>query len=294
MSQPIIAPLGALGRFPAEVRCLLYDEVFGPTKVITPMRPFSTALSGDQLLQPEVYTNALVDTSILRTNKEIRSEVLDMLYRNRIVRGSISELNTLLRDAEFRDLVRSIEIDDHFSAFQPHQSAHDLLAEIGELSQIRSTTILSDRFAFTRHNGRSYVTVREFATMTHLGEAICVDIGRFRLRGNFNHVQIVHHKLVKMWPHVVSTPEDYDVYADVLGLDGGDDRCIFSMFNGVAWAAQTSLRRWVRLYDEFMHAPLDPVLVDKTDEERALLGKFVLSTRELQHLHPGTSTPNFA
>jgi hypothetical protein len=129
--------------------------------------------------------------------------------------------------------------------------------------------------------------------MMHLGDATCVDIGRSQLSGTFSQIHIVNRKLVKMWPNVASTPEDYDVYADVLGLDSVNDRCILSMCNGVAWAAHTSLRRWVGLYDELVHAPLDPILVDKTDEQRALLDRFVLSTRGLQHLHPGSSTPSF-
>jgi hypothetical protein len=294
MSELGVVKMGKLGRLPPELRIMVYQEVFGPTGVITPMLHSQTALSGDQLLQPGVYIKAQVQTSLLVTNKGISEEALETLYRGRIVRGSIIQLQMLLCNDDFRDLVREIEIDDQFTKFRNHHFAHMFLLRIQVLPRIRSITILSDKFALTQHNGRSYITAREFATMMHLGEATCVDIGRFQLSGKFSQIHIVNRKLVKMWPNVASTPEDYDVYADVLGLDSVNDRCILSMCNGVAWAAHTSLRRWVRLYDEFMHPPPDPVLVDKTDEERALLGKFVLSTRELQHLHPGTSTPNFA
>lgn len=294
MSELGVVKMGKLGRLPPELRIMVYQEVFGPTGVITPMLHSQTALSGDQLLQPGVYIKAQVQTSLLVTNKGISEEALETLYRGRIVRGSIIQLQMLLCNDDFKDLVREVEIDDQFTKFRNHHFAHMFLLRIQVLPRIRSITILSDKFALTQHNGRSYITAREFATMMHLGEATCVDIGRFQLSGKFSQIHIVNRKLVKMWPNVASTPEDYDVYADVLGLDSVNDRCILSMCNGVAWAAHTSLRRWVRLYDEFMHPPPDPVLVDKTDEERALLGKFVLSTRELQHLHPGTSTPNFA
>jgi hypothetical protein len=47
---------------------MVYDEVFGSTKVLTPKRTFRTALAGDQLLQPGVYVKAPVHTSILATN----------------------------------------------------------------------------------------------------------------------------------------------------------------------------------------------------------------------------------
>jgi hypothetical protein len=293
MSEPGVSKLGKLGRLPPELRFMVYQEVLGPTGVITPMMHFQTALSGDQLLQPGVYIKAQVQTSILTTNKKISEEALETLYRGRIVRGSISELQTLLCNDDFRDLVEEIEIDDHFTKFRNHRFAHMFLLWTQNLPQIRSVTILSDKFAFTQHNGRSYITAREFATMMHLGEATCVDIGRFKLSGKFSYIQIIHRKLVKMWPNVASTPEDYDVYADVLGLDSVNDECILSMCNGVAWAAQTSLRRWVGLYDEFLQFRLDPFLRDKTNEQRALLGRFVLSTRKLQHLYPGSSVPSY-
>lgn len=275
---------------------MVYDEVFGPTRVITPRRCFKTALAGDQLLQPEVYVKAPVHTSILATNKRIHSEALDTLYRERVVRGSITEFKTLLHNAGFRDHVRRIEIYDYFQAFRNHRFAHMLLAWIQTLPQIRSTTILSDRFAFTQHNRRSYITVCEFAAMMQLGEAVCVNIGRFELRGRFSHIRIVHRKLVKMWPDVASTPEDYDVYADVLGLTNLHGECIFEMFNVALWAAHTSLRRWVGLYDELLrgHFGLDPYLLGKSNEQLALLGRFVHSHRGLQHLNPGSSIPSYA
>lgn len=132
--------------------------------------------------------------------------------------------------------------------------------------------------------------------MMQLGEAVCVNIGRFQLRGRFSHIQIVHRKLVKMWPGVASTPEDYDVYADVLGLTNLHGECIFEMFNVAAWAAHTSLRRWVGLYDELLrgHFGLDPYLLGKSNEQLALLGRFVHSHRGLQHLNPGSSIPSYA
>ena len=296
MSESEVPGLGILDQFPAEVREMVYDEVFGPTKVITPMGGFRTALAGDQLLQPEVYIKAPVHTSILATSKEICKEASYTLYRDRIVRSDITQLRTLLRRATFGQLVRSIEIDDHFRAFQNRPYAHALFAELRILPRLRSTTILSDKFAFTQHNGRAYITVREFATMMHLGEAVCVDIGRFQLRGRFSHVQIVHRKLVKMWPNVVSTPENYDVYADILGLPSFDDECTFDLFNVAAWATHTSLRRWVGLYDEFLRIDvhLDSYLAGMNHAQRSLFERFVLSMRWLRHIYPGSSVPSYS
>ena len=85
-------------------------------------------LSGDQLLQPEVYINkTLVHTPILATNKRIYEEALDTLYRDRTVRSSISQLLILLRNDDTRALVRKIEIDDRFMAFRNPRVTHTLL-----------------------------------------------------------------------------------------------------------------------------------------------------------------------
>jgi len=302
MSEPCNTNLGDLGPLPLELRNMVYDEVFGPTKVIMPMRCSRTALSGDQLLQPEVYVRTPVQTSILSTSKAIYKEAFNMLYRDRTVRGDIVQLLALLRNAtfgRFKNLVRRIEVDDELLVFQNHPFTKILFAPrlLQLLPQIRSITILSDKFAFTPHNGRFYITVREFATMMHLGEAICVSIGRFQLRGKFSHIQIVHRKLVKMWPNVASTPEDYDVYADVLGLPTLDCGHLLPFNNNVpAWAAQTSLRRWVGLCNEWLRVTfdLDSHLMGKTKQQQTLLRRFLDSTRGLEHLHPGSSLPSYA
>lgn len=293
MSEP--SELGTLAKLPAEIRDMVYNEIFGPTKVITPKRSFRTALSGDQLLQPEVYIKAPVHTCILAASKKIQGEALDVLYRDRTVRASIHQLGRLSRNDVFRDLVRWIEIDDYFMAFQTPRFADKMLVGLQRDSpQVRSITILSDKFAFTQYNGRTYITVREFATMMHLGEAVCVDIGRFQLGGKFSHVQIVHRKLVQMRPNVASTPEDYDVFADVLQLPNVNRKFAFSMFNMAAWAAHTSLRRWVGLYDEFVRidVDMDPFSTGMNNEQRSLLGRFALSLRGLRHMYPGSSIPS--
>lgn len=294
MSEP--SGLGTLGKFPPEIRDMVYNEIFGPTKVIMPKRYFRTALSGHRLLQPEVYIKAPVHTCILAASKKIKGEALDVLYRDRTVRTSIDQLGRLSRNDGFRNPVRWIEIDDHFMAFT-NPIPVLLLAGLPRVSpQIRSITILSDKFAFTQHNGRTYITVREFATMMHLGEAVCVDIGRFQLRGRSSHVQIINRKLVQMWPNVASTPEDYDVYADVQQLSSFNDERTFSIFNVAAWAAHTSLRRWVGLYNEFLRVGVDlgTYLTGMNYEQRSLFGRFVISLRGLQHTYPGSFIPSHA
>jgi hypothetical protein len=97
-----------------------------------------------------------------------------------------------------------------------------------------------------------------------------------------------------MWPNVASTPEDYDVFADVLQLPNVNRKFAFSMFNMAAWAAHTSLRRWVGLYDEFVRidVDMDPFSTGMNNEQRSLLGRFALSLRGLRHMYPGSSIPS--
>lgn len=99
-----------------------------------------------------------------------------------------------------------------------------------------------------------------------------------------------------MWPNIASTPEDYDVYADVLQLPSLNDEGTFGMFNLAAWGAHTSLRRWVGLFDEFLRVDvrLDSSLAGMNDEQRSLFDRYVLSLRGLQHMHPGSSAPRFS
>lgn len=177
MAKHEVPGIGILGQLPAEVREMVDNEIFGPTRVITPMRSFKTALAGDQLLQPDVYIKAPVHTRILAASEKIGKEPLYMLFKDRTVRTSIVQFGSLLLNAGLSGLVRRIEVDDHFMAFRDPRSTNDTLTVLQRvLPQVCSTTILSDIFAFTQHNGRSYITVREFARMLYLCEAVCVDI----------------------------------------------------------------------------------------------------------------------
>lgn len=111
MSDPSLASLGILGRLPPEVRNMVYDEIFGPSKVITPMLDDRGKMMGDELLQPALYTKAPIQTSILATNKWICKEALDTLYRHTTVRGYQMQLVRLLHSKIFRDVVENIEIN---------------------------------------------------------------------------------------------------------------------------------------------------------------------------------------
>jgi hypothetical protein len=149
------------------------------------------------------------------------------------------------------------------------------LLQLLKLNRNRSTTILSDDWSPA--DSYPFWTVQDFTDQTHLGNATCVDIGRFQLNGRFSHVQVVHRKLVKMWPDVVSTPDDYDVYTDVLAVIKANGSSL-RMPNVPIRAAQTSLRRWVGIFQEVFRwlysAIPDARLAELDAEQKTILIQF--------------------
>lgn len=93
------------------------------------------------------------------------------------------------------------------------------------------------------------MTVREFAQMESLGEVTATDVGQYKLHGLLEKFTVKNGRLLKMWPSVKDTPGDYDAVEEMDRVErkwenGGYVR------NWMAWAAQTSLRCWVGMYQE--------------------------------------------
>lgn len=136
--------------------------------------------------------------------------------------------------------------------------------------------------------------------MAKLGKATCVKIGRFQLKGKFKNIEIVNRKLLKMWPGVVNAPKDFDAYLEVLVLQV-ENNIPPAMWNATVWASQTSLRRWVGLYDEVFnttdHAAQNwdeqktEILKEFSDSVRGWMPKSYLDVRQenqsLRSLKPG-------
>lgn len=100
--------------------------------------------------------------------------------------------------------------------------------------------------------GRKRQSVHTFAALTGLGQVVCTDIGRYKLLGPFTSVQFAHSKILKTWPGVKSTPDDFDVFAEFKKAShewviAGD-----AAINIESWASQTSLRLWVALWEEVL------------------------------------------
>jgi hypothetical protein len=282
-----MATLGFLGRIPPEIRVMIYHEVLGSCKVITPITGDKVLLKGDQMLQSEgaaLYIKPHIHTSIFATNKFIANEALYVLYKDRTVRGDIVQLSELLRNNTFCKIVGSVEVKDCITGFK-NKAFRPTLLQLQALPRNCSTVILSDCLGLLDNEWSSFITVREFAHVARLGIVTCVDIGRFRLCDDYERIQIVHRKLVKMWPDVKNTPKDYDVCSDVLGLIKATPLNLANR-SVPAWAAQTSLRRWVGLFDELVRVRANELKHEAGLDKQQLLIRFKRSTRYIDRWNP--------
>jgi hypothetical protein len=239
-----------LDKLPPETRLSVYSYVFGSSLVIKPSSS-DTAL-GMKKHQPEdtVYlpgTYAHLDSSILATSKFIYNEARPILYRDKIIRGTTRDFKQLLESSDFADHARHIEIADCISTYQD-ADFRSILRRFQRLPRVRSLAILSDCL-YLPEDGRTF-TVTQFCEGADLGEATCVDIGRYQLHGKYSSFQFAHRRLVQMWPSVKSTPENYDPFDD---LDSIRDKWLMRSngeLNLIPWLSQTSLRCWVGLLEE--------------------------------------------
>lgn len=219
-----------------------------------------------------VGTKPRIDTTLLTTCKSIYTEALDLLYGVRTVRGNIIQFWSLVSWFTFRTHVRRVEIDDWINGYR-HPAFIQTLLQLRKLPRIRSIIILSDCLTLY-HDSPNLFTVLRMAISSGLGVPTCVGIGRYQLPGKLDRIQIVNRRLVEMWPSVASTPDGYDAVADVLSLIEASPLRL-ELSDVPLWAAQTSFRRWVGLYDEITRVHCGKsVTRDKTKKERLLLARF--------------------
>jgi hypothetical protein len=190
-----------------------------------------------------------LDPSILATNRFIYNEALPVLYRDKIIRGTTHDFKLLLENSNFTAHARHIEIADCLSSYRD-ADFHDILCRLQSLPRLRSLAILSDCLYSLGQDARPRLyTVPRFCEEADLGEATCVDIGRYQLHGKFSKFQVVHRRLVQLWPSVKSTPEDYDPVQDFESMrtkwpPRGNSQ------DFTRWYLQTYLRCWVGLAEE--------------------------------------------
>lgn len=275
---------------------MCYTYVFGPSKVMTPFRHDNITNHGDHLLQPgatAVGTKPRIDTALLLTCKSIYTEALDLLYGVRIVRGNITQFWTLVSWFTFRTHVRRVEIDDWINGYR-HPAFIQTLLQLRKLPRIRSVIILSDCLTLNHDSPNSLFTVFRMAISSGFGVPTCVDIGRYQLCGKLNRIQIVNRRLVEMWPSVVSTPDGYDAATDVLSLIEASPLRL-KLSDVPLWAAQTSFRRWVGLYDEItrLYSGTSTLTRDKRRKELLLLARFHTSVISSSPRNRNGNLPNW-
>lgn len=240
-----------LDKLSPEIRISIYSHVFGPSLVIKPSSS-DTAL-GVRKHQPEdtVYlqeTDISLDTIVLVTSKQIYNEALLILYKDKIIRGTTQDFNELFFNSDFTELARHIRIADCISSYED-ADFHTILCRLQSLPTVRSLTILSDCMYFQEDDRPHVFTVPRFCEEADLGEATCVDIGRYQLHGRFFNFQVAHRRLVQLWSSVKSTPDDYDPFEDLKSMQAKWPPRGSSL-NFTYWYLQTYLRCWVGLLEE--------------------------------------------
>ncbi|KAK4901010.1 hypothetical protein LTR27_002194 [Elasticomyces elasticus] len=224
---------------------------------------------------PDVDSDKLISITLAATCRRIHDEVLGLFYDTKTVRLTVTELDVALSADSFTSFTRCVQLIDCVHAPSP-AALRNVLYKTLLLPKIKAVTIAADCLAYGEGLVRKEVsrddndeddeeydeeplayedvikgsqkTVRQFAEHADLGKVVCVDVGRYKLSGIFERVEILHTKLLRMWPAVVATPDDYDAFA--LARDQIEEWDIYGGHNRssvIAWSSHTSLQLWVGL-----------------------------------------------
>ncbi|KAK3665991.1 hypothetical protein LTR22_002993 [Elasticomyces elasticus] len=218
----------------------------------------------------------VISTALAATCRRIHDEVLELFYDTKTMRLTVTELDTALSTDSFTSFARCVQLIDCVRTPSPAK-LRNVLYKTLLLPRIKVVTIAADCLAYGENLVKKEITdedwwdrrddepdmpdyqdvtpgsqmsVRRFMRKIGLGEVVCIDMGRYRLSGAFEKVQILHTKLLRMWPEVAATPEGYDAFAVAKGLieewDIHDARHCSAV---LAWVAHTSLQLFVGLLE---------------------------------------------
>jgi len=242
----------------------IYDHVLGPSKVMKPSN--STASLGIDngiiaLSAEEELKHTTVEAGILATNKITHKEVTQVLYHNRTFRATFPELEQMLQYENFSANVEFVEVADCANT-RKHADLIDcssILKSLQRLPRIRSIAILSDCLSglVPHHldirgaqNLLQLIAVPYFIqNVAELGHTTCIDIGRYKLHGEYSGVEVVNRKLTAMWPSAQAVSSDYDAWADLESLMQ-QWQTLTDVHDQLALTLQTSFRCWVGLHEE--------------------------------------------
>ncbi|KAK4961930.1 hypothetical protein LTR10_002423 [Elasticomyces elasticus] len=223
---------------------------------------------------PDDYPNKSISITLAATCRKIHDEVLELFYDTRTIRLTVIELDDVLTADSFTSYARCVQLIDCVRTPSPAK-LRNVLYKTLLLPKIKAVTIAADCLAYgeglvkkeitdedwwTRRDDEpempdyqdvtlgSQMIGRRFARQAGLGEVTCVDMGRYKLTGAFEKVQVLHTKLLRMWPAVAATPKDYDAFAIAKALieewDIHDTRTPSAV---LTWVAHTSLKLFVGL-----------------------------------------------
>lgn len=263
-----------LFKLPPELRNRIYGYVFGAGGVMKPDISCSARAGWANQWDIDRYDNdddddfwdyhdpnLNVQTSLLSVCQVVKDEAIEVLYDTRIIRGEPIDLDVMLESHDVQSRVRRIEITrfqncisyrNRYDHTLHSKHLRDLLERLQRLPRLHSILILSDCLTAKPYSMvDSWVSVTNFVQEAELGPATCVGIGKYQLHEKFKHVQIVNSELVKMWPAVRDTPEDYNGVEDAVAIIDGLQSSI-DVPNVSAWGSHTSLRCWVDIQQRFL------------------------------------------
>ena len=288
-----------LDKLSPELRLRVYSHVFGSSRVIKPSAsdtalgirkdPAAHIMYSFAPPAPEIH----LDISILLSNKLVFTEALPVLYDQRSIRATTEDLDQLLQSADFMERVRHIEVADCIGCYQNGQF-HSVLCRLRILPQIRSLVILSDCLGLVDHQlsgSDEYLTVAKFCEVTQLGEARCVEIGRYQLYGMFGRFEVVNRRLRQMWSDVRNRPQSDDAYQDLVStLERWSPQSAGYVVNHVriALALQTSLCCWVNFRDMLISTAMSGELETLRGPQVKSQAKKFLTLRQ----YSGTTRPH--
>lgn len=256
-----------LDKLSPEVRVIIYGHLFGASEAITPTTWITKMISEQCVSDNEKSQNVTdnhfavlergIHTNILATNKQIYTEAIEVLYKHRIVCGSVARMQDLLQphNAGFWNHVRRIQIHD-CNEDDSHVKLLETLYKLHDIPRMRWIIVDSECLCavndYTTDDASVGTTVSKFAQSAKLGPIKCIDVGVYALEGKLPKVHIMNCLLHSLWSAVRNTPSGYDGLVEA--MDSIKNLGATALSDNVCvWASQTSLRCWVDIQQQLLN-----------------------------------------
>ncbi|PPJ51976.1 hypothetical protein CBER1_10699 [Cercospora berteroae] len=266
-----------LDKLSAEIRVQIYGHVFREADHVQTgasyrCKHYNHREEGDEPTEAFVE-QSFIESPIMATNKQIHGEAVDTFYNEKIIRLTFTQLDVALGalasgNSRSLDKTRYMEMARHIEIVQCKSARRDsvqrCLARLHLLPRLKSFTVLTE-FLTTVGPPSEHYTAQQWAADMGLSGLVCVDIGKFDFKDDSKlaKVQLLNSKLVRMWPAVKSTPEDYDPVKEVARLRK-EWAMSASVSNLYSWASHTSLRLWVAMHEALVVYAADKEAGDDT------------------------------